>query len=383
MGIKNEDAISLIERILASRHFDNAKEQKKLLGFLFHNRGVALLARDIEEKLHGFGPHHANHNPGRTRTAVLELRDRLGAYAKESPREKWICGLPESTSGYQLQFRRAEQSGPVRFWETYLDTAEDVILVNGSHLFFFDPKQRKVLRLVDFNLDGRKEHIKEELKRQYPDIETTGFEPWHNVYLASGDVRAYELLLKWFHDKVGILLKRVNSRDIKDSEIIRATPILIGRNATNTLIADHMNSRECSHLSFRFNESGQVQIRDVTDEDRQALASFSLSPDGAISVPVETGPAFGIFTRIKNPTGYGHITMISCDYYAMVIARIVESLLNDRQAGEMLQKIDWPLSEELPDSFEMLFSVDLSPGRREGEGLPKLLCWRLHESPVS
>jgi hypothetical protein len=78
MPIENEEAISLIDRILGSVHFKKASDQVKIVKFLFKNRGKGkILARDIEEGAFGRGPTHPNHNPGRVRTAIVGLKLRL------------------------------------------------------------------------------------------------------------------------------------------------------------------------------------------------------------------------------------------------------------------------------------------------------------------
>lgn len=390
MGIKADEKSSLLKRILASPGFKNAPDQQKILTTLAAREGKKTLARDLEEIAMGRPPNHPDHNPGRMRIALIDTKAKLEAFAQNArkdpkAREKWKCVLPDGDEdarlGFHLRYIRAEETGPIRFWEAHLDSAEESLLVNGSHLFLYSTAERKILRLADFNASGRKDQILEKFAAKYPLTPLEGFEPWCDMYLATGEVRAHEHLLEYFHQKAGILLRRVNSRDVSEEAFLRSTPILVGRLATNSFICDNFNTRAGEHLDFRFDDKGVLRIRGIDEHgDRERLADFRVGKDSTISSPHGEKHAFGIFARIRNWTGYGHVTMILCDSYAMVIARIIEATLEEKQAARLLEKMGRSLSDELPDSFEMLFSVELSPGGRPGEGMPKLLTWRLHES---
>ena len=85
---------------------------------------------------------------------------------------------------------------------------------------------------------------------------------------------------------------------------------------------------------------------------------------------------FGLVTRLRNPSGYGYVTIISADSHARVVSQIVEVLTSDTLTKELLQKTRWSEHLELPESFEMIFATELSPGGLEGEGHAELLCWR-------
>ena len=54
----------------------------------------------------------------------------------------------------------------------------------------------------------------------------------------------------------------------------------------------------------------------------------------------------------------------------------MEVLTNERDASNLLQRMGWSKERELPESFELLFSIQLLPGGLDGEGFPKFLFWR-------
>jgi hypothetical protein len=371
---------ALIERIAGSKGFSAAKKRRKLLRLLFENRQRRLNGNEVEELFFG----EVGFDPARSRNALKEVRDELKKYAMQAAGDRWVCELPsaEENDGYQLLFRETKiQLKPSQcFWQPHVKTAEDVIVVSGSHLFFFDSNGEKVLRYTDVNVDNGKKETLSALKAAHKDCDVSVLEPWHNTYLATGDVQAYEALLRWFHREsgTGTLIRRVTSRDVTEAEVHRRTPILIGRPQTNPFIEKMMDSRHAAHLGYRIHTSkGMVRIKDIRPEEKVALSRFPISADGVVGPVTESGVVFGIVTRLRNPSGYGHVTIIACDYYAMVIARIAEALTNDKHAQEFLNRMKWPENKELPHSFEMLFAVTLSPGNLEGEGYPELLAWRM------
>jgi hypothetical protein len=376
-----QEFAALIDRIIKSKPLKEAPQQCELLGFLYKHRSEWLGAKQIEELHYGFGQLDSRHNPAHTRERIADLKGRLNEYAEQNPAESWRCDLPDAKrgEGYRLEFNPVEhkRTASQLFWKPHLEMPEDVMVVCGSHLFFFDPDRSAILRYYDFNVDKGREETLEALKAAHPEGYAERLEPWRDPYLSTGDVSAYEALLGWFHQQSGILIQRFISREVSDRAIHRSCPILVGRPQTNTFIGAIMASPEAAHLSYRMHAlRGSVKIHDLRNDEREALSGFPVTEDGVIGPAPERGAVFGIVTRLRNPSGYGHVTIIAGDYYAMVIARIAEVTTTDKLAEDLLRQMKWPSNQDLPDSFEMLFSVALSPGNLKGEGHPKLLCWR-------
>ena len=141
-----------------------------------------------------------------------------------------------------------------------------------------------------------------------------------------------------------------------------------------------MDSVSAKHLGYRIDSAlGAVRITNPTDPEKASLKKFGL--DGEILGPMKDwSVVFGLLTRLPNPSGYGHITIICADYWARVVTQIVDATTNDELAGTFLQRMNWPEDKPLPESFEVLFSVTLAPADLEAESLPTLLCWRLYEN---
>jgi hypothetical protein len=254
----------------------------------------------------------------------------------------------------------------------------DTVVISGSHLFFLNANRTKTLRYSDVNeTDGTTEAIVGVLKKSHPDCDANGLQPSHSTYLATGDVLASERLSRWFHRERGLLIERLTSRETTQTEVHRRTPILIGRPQTNPFIRTAMISREAAAHGYRIHSiPGTVEITNLRDNEREDLSDFPISANGVVGPIAGLGKVFGIVSRLKNPGGRGFITIIACDYYSMVIARIAETLTDDKLARELLERMRWPLGKPLPDEYELLFTTDLQPGEVSGEAYPKLVTWR-------
>ena len=373
---------ALIDGIVASKPFVGAPGQCALLMFLFENRNTPLMAKEIEEKHYRFPVKSHKHNPGHARERIDDLKKRLEAYASQAPGERWACRLPDAKrgEGYQLEVKKVQRKRTPSelFWSPHADRTEDVVMVCGHHLFFYDPSLNSALRYYDFNMSAGREETLAALKEKHPEGYKPGLEPLQSAYLSTGEVQAQARLQKWFFGRSGALIENFVSRDMPDREIYRKSPILLGRPGTNKFIQRIMDSPKAAHLGYRIHSSlGAVKITQATDDEKRSLSRFPMKA-GIVGPVPKWESIFGIFTRLRNPSGYGYVTIISADYYARVITQIVEALTSDRLASDLLAQMNWPAESDLPESFEMLFSIALSPAELEGEGHPELLCWRPH-----
>jgi hypothetical protein len=378
----------LIDRIKVASAFKDAPDKRAIIDFFWKRYPDALSDIDLEVEFFGNRQPREAIEGGRSRVALGDVRNRLKQFRTETRGEKWLLGISKGRGGYQLVFSLADRplSATQSFWNAHLRSFEDPILISGSHMFFFDMLSNKITRYYDFNVaDSSKEAILAKLISAYPEASDpergiSTLEPWRDLYLSSGDVHAHEAFLKWFHreSESRILMTRITCRQITIGEISRKNAILIGRPQTNPIIGKLMDSPpQATKFAFRIHPlKGALQITNLNPRDLADLNRFPISPDGMVGPILQDGKVFGVFTRFPNPGGRGHITIISCGHYAMIIARIVEAMTNDVQATELLKRMGWPLNEPLPEAFEMIFTVDLSPGGLEGEGFPQLVTWR-------
>jgi len=380
MGDDAEQA-ALIERMLVSRFFNRAVDRSDLLRFLYHQKSRLMSAKDIEVE---FFEGSSNDEPARTRVAIAEIKQALEKYNDWAKDERLKCEIPKATDagGYRLKFQSVAKglSATRLLWKVHLDSPEDMIFVTGWRLFFFDPAQNAVLRYYGVSVGDKTKEGPEDLKMLAPRRDYESLEALPNHYLSAGDVEAYDMLMRWVHAQTGFLIRRVTCRDIQDKEIFRRSPILVGRPGGNHFIKRFLSSAEGSHLSYRIIDTakGTIRIIDINDEERAALKDLPISPEGIVGPAAGRDSVFGIVARLRNPSGYGHVTIISCDLNAKIIARIMEVMTNEKDASELLSKMRWPMDRELPDSFEILFSITLLPGGLDGEGFPRFLCWRRH-----
>jgi hypothetical protein len=377
----NADQAALIERMIVSKFWNRAEGRSDLLRFLFQHKGRLLSSKDIEVEFFGGNP--AN-DTTRVRVAILGLKKAIDKYDVWAKDERLKCEIlnADDAGGYQLTFQSVAKglSATRLFWKAHLEAPEDMILVTGWRLFFFDPTQNAVLRYYGVKVgDKTKELLPEDLKELAPRKDYEILEALPNHYLSAGDVEAYDILMRWVFAQTGFLIRRTTSRDIQDREIQRRSPILVGRPGSNHFIKRFLSSSQGMHLAYRIPDAtkGAIQIVDINDNERTVLKDYPISPEGVVGPDRKGESVFGIVARLRNPSGYGgHVTVISCDLNARIVARIMEVLTSERDASNLLEKMNWPKDRDLPESFEMLFSIALLPGGLEGEGFPRFLCWR-------
>lgn len=383
MTTTNQEQASLVERILSTKPFINAGKRRKLLIYLYENRDRFIGGKEISHEVLGTPATKDEYmyDAGRVRERCMDLRDALKRYA-ESASDRWICELPEGTrgEGYRLEFRPRNSmvSATEAFWAPHLESPEDIVVICGDHLFFFDPSQNTVFRVYDLNIDGDKDEIRSALKSAYPKLHRQNLEPSHNFYLSTGEVHAYEILQKWIYHKSGVLVPRFTGREVHPGKIHRSSPVLLGRPATNRFMKSILDSPQAEHLAYRVHTSiGAVHISNPTPEEAERLSKrFPFSREGTLGPVPNWESAFGIVSRLPNPGGYSAVTIISYHYYAKVVTQIIEELTNEKLASLLLHQMNWEPGDRLPESFEMLFSVKLAPGNIEGEGRAELLLWR-------
>lgn len=375
-----QEQAALIERILSTPAFIKAPLRKALLRFLFENTERFTDGKEIARKVFEIPDKDYAYDAGRVRERCLDLRTALEQY--EDEREAiWRCRLPDAVrgEGYRLEFAKIKRkySATELFWRPHLDAPQRLLVVCNSHLFFHNPAQFSSLRFYDTNTEGDSDEALAALKLKHPEAYKPELEA-SRVYLSAGEVNAFEALQRWFHERTGSLIQRRISRDMASRDILNSSPILLGRPDANKFIRRILNSPEAAHLGYRFHKPlGAVKIDAPREQEMRALSRFPFTAEGILGPVPKWEMVFGIATRLPNPSGQGAVTIISADYYATVITQIADALTSEDQAARLLAQMNRSADTPLPDSFEMLFAVRLSPGSMEGEGHAELLAWRM------
>jgi hypothetical protein len=371
---------SLVQKILTSTRFENASTMRDIFIYLFKNTHRFVSRNELALEVYKANAkdtqlsvaNSAAERCGALREALKEFVEGPGT------NEPWRCELLPGIrgQGYRLKFVKRDTSPTELFWCPHLEAPNRIVVVCNSHLFFHDPEQNSSFRFYDTNAEGDAEEALALLRKLHPKAYKKGLLPIR-FYLSSGEVNAYAHLQSWFHTHAGVLIPRRVSRDVQAREILNSSPILLGRPDANSFIKRILNSPEASHLAYRFHKPlGAVKINAPRKDEIKALSRFPLSSGGVLGPVPNWEVVFGIVTRLPNPSGYGSVTIISADYYATVIAQIAAALTSDEQASRLLAQMNWPAGKSLPESFEMLFAVRLSPGNMEGEGHAELMAWR-------
>ena len=380
MSHVDQEHLSLIRRVTSDKTFSATPDLVEFLEFLFKHRAKKLQAKEIEA-LHYHRESDATNDPSHTRERIFQVRKRLRRYFLGARGEKWTCKvLNIRRSGYQLTFQLAQsqRSATESFWQPHLAAEKDVVVVTGAHLFFYDSTGNGAIRYYDFNDDGNPREVVEKFKAKHQQFAHMPMEPLHRSYLSSGEVYAFEKLQRWFHERTGELLERQTSRDLSDTKLHGVSPILLGRPATNRFIQKIMGSADAERFGYRIHQPlGAIRIYNPSERERRDLARFSLTDDGVLGPVPGWRMVFGILTRMRNPSGYGHLTVVAADFQARVITQIIEALTEEKFTSQILTRTGWPLGEDMPEEFEMLFAVPLAPGGLEGEGHAELIACRL------
>jgi hypothetical protein len=376
----NSEEAKLIDRIKASG-FIKTKRGRNLLQFLFDHRAESLSAKEIEVDHFNRPIGHPGHNETNSRVACGALRRELDDYAKSHPGESLKCELPNAKlhGGFQLHFAGIDSSKTETelFWKPHLGGRVKTLVIGGDLLFFFELDADRVFRYYNVNLSLKEADPVASYKQSHPGDKDLRLEALEHSYLSTGEVRAFELLQQWFYDREGILLHRSTCRDISDAQIIKSAPILLGRPATNRFMKTFMSSPEGSSLGFHVDGPvGTIRISKITSKERVALANFPLSKEGVLGPSSGWKTIFGVVTRMPNPGGYGHLTIISADSQANVYSAIIEALTDNVLLKQIMAQAGWSLDSGIPDSFELLLAVTRSPAGMNGESKARLLLHR-------
>jgi len=365
---------ALIEKIIVSRDFGKTDGQDELLRWLYENRAKRFQAKGIEEQFYKNPIDGPNNKPGHSRERIMNLRERLETVqGAKSWRNEIKVEIEQRGEGYQLVFKQEseKQLATELFWGPYLEAPQDIRIITNTHLFFYEPELNYAFRYGDLDYDERKRgHRKtplEMLEDEHQEAVIENLQPIYR-YLSEYEVLAFEKLQQWFFGRSGVLLERRVSQEFADEDIHDVSPVLLGRPGANRFIGQLYVSSDTKHLAYRFEPPmGTVRIKGTqTEREKKALLRFDPKHD----------TVFGIVARLPNPGGGGSITMISAEYYSRAVMQMVSALTDDRRLERLFNQMEWPLDAEVPESFEMLFAVRVSPGNIEGAGHAELLCWR-------
>ena len=371
----------LLDAIEASDGFKDAARLKEVLRYLFATPGQK-------------GETIATHfriQEATFRRRVEAIRLRLERYAKSEDglRQDWRCDCP--LNAYDLKFIRITKPTK-RFWQAHIDSQRPVIVVCNELMFFQDFKENKIIRFTNVNPETDRKNVQlAELRNLHPKAlqDNPKLEPIF-LYLVSSEVEAADKLSEWFEENDGRKVERKISRKIGD-EIFKTSPVLLGTTRTNRYVRKFLeeSATDLHRFSYRFTtDFREIEILNLDrfPEERKRIDEYEKqerqSRKGIIlSSRIEAeGLAFGVVWRMILPGtgGRGAVTMIGSDS-TLVMRQIALALLDDDEVGRYLEKMQVPLSEYLPATFELLFAVMIEPrGIEFSAGLPELVGWRVY-----
>lgn len=363
-----------------AKEFKSAKDQKKLLEYLFGRRGNPPYAKDIEADVYKRDPSHSLHNPGHARERIGEFKLRLETYASRNPTEKWHCNLPgaEDKDGYRLQFL-LRQTLVEQLWEPHFTSGKFISVVCDPLLFFYDHAEGRMLRFVDTNIEGlNRERATDELQLKHPGKTPEKLIAGH-FYVDVGALLASERLREYFWNFKQVRVPLVFDKDGVGQDWTKGSPVLLGTARTNTFIRRILGAPETKALRYRLHleKFAWVTIDRPSDSDVSRLLALGpiIEWNKENTSFTTTSPEFtiGIVSRFKDPRGgSGFITLITSDATRNT-TQLAEALTDDKQFGGICEQMG---IKNLPESFEMLFLVKLWPGDLDDEaGEAQLIGW--------
>lgn len=382
----------LIENITASRLFSGAPKLCRLLEYFYENKDRRVAPEELEHDHYGRLKGTAEHDPGHARLTANELKNKLVQYAQHAPQEEWLrCELLPSArgEGYKLSFYAS--SATAFFWSPHLGSGKEITVVCDPLLFFYDHANGTMLRFVDTNIDksDRKQAL-DELERLHPGVNADNdLVPGH-FYLNAGAIMAAESLRDYFWNHAKRRVPLILTKDGLKKQLLSSSPIMVGTIRTNTVMKEIFSSPVAKGIAYRMS-AGKfpwVTVAKPTQREQDALVKplgmkidrdgngvLEMRGNGRID-SLTSEATLGIVTRLANPLGTGAITLIS-SYSILNVAKIATALTDETRMKGFFTQMDWPLEPQLPESFEMMFRVNLAPANMDDEATDaKLLCWR-------
>ena len=223
-----------------------------------------------------------------------------------------------------------------------------------------------------------------ELKLKHEDFFKDTLTPGH-LYLDIGSFYASERLRAWFSLNSDKYLPVRISYETSSKDIFNASPIFLGSIRTNAFLRNFYASPAARKLAYRLHPEKYSFVTVTKPKERDIRVLSQLGMEVSDDVGVLTTPrrelTLGHVTRIPNPGGAGHMTIITSDA-TYAVDKMAETVCSDEHLAEIMRQTGWADDEPLPDTFEWLFLVRLWPaGNADEAKKPELLTWRMPPPP--
>jgi hypothetical protein len=321
------------------------------------------------------------------RDQITRLRTVLATHNEENPDQPWTFSLDlgSRSTGYQLTVSRGRQTPSKNFWSPHLIPSKESPVICDPLLFFYDHASTQVTRFMDTNIDtpslsGALAQLKLKHEAFYKETLTPG-----HLYLDIGSFNATERLRAWFSRNSDKYLPVRISYETNSKDVFNTCPIFIGSIRTNVFLRNFYASPAARKLAYRLHPEKYAFATVAGPKERDIRVLSQLGLEVSDNVGILTTPrrelTLGHITRVPNPGGAGHMTIITSDA-TYAVDKMAEAVCSDEHLAEIFRQTGWPADEPLPDSFEWLFLIRLWPaGNADEAKKPELLTWRMPRPP--
>lgn len=230
----------LLHRILASRHFAHAESLKRILRYIIakSKEGESSIREyDVAVQALGRPRSFDPKSDPIVRVSVAGIRQRLQSYFEsEGSKETRRLEIPEGQ--FRATFRevaggagkRPATSATTRFWDPYITSGTDNILVYSEVLFFRDENYNYIRNIFVNDVATGQQQIQERL----PEVDFDRFRPSFH-FTSAGDMHCVLFLSKHFQDMERRLEVR-NSRFASWNELRHCNLMFVGSSRTSKYI---------------------------------------------------------------------------------------------------------------------------------------------------
>jgi hypothetical protein len=354
--MNQESRQSLLERILASRHFANADSLKRILRYLCARSqevpGAQIKEFDIAINVLGRTAAFDPKVDPIVRVSIASVRERLRAYFENEGRAEALrLAIPKGQ--YRAVFTTSKPPaeappafkprGPAldKFWRPYLTGARENILI-FTELLFLRSDEGDFLRNIYVNdLSAAREQLQE----RFPGLKLDKFRPTFH-FASAGEVMCLLSLVRLFTE-LGVRIETRNSRFSSWTALRQANVILLGSARTNSfsdslqggndfvIKADHI-----ANLAPRAGEESVYRGARFTDGKLEKLTEYAL------------------VTRRPSLTPGCFITLIAANH-GRAIEGAGDFLTHEDKLQELLITMQLAETDSLPPHFQLLLRVDM------------------------
>lgn len=344
---------ALVERILASRYFREARRLRWILRYLMERAGDPDVPapKEWEIAVEALG-RPKDFDPRKdpiVRVSVACVRERLALYfSKEGRTEPLRLMIPKGE--YRLVFYRTGEeirsdarSACERFWQPYLLAGNDNYVLFSELLFFHDGEGTFYRNTWLNDPSGPRELLTDVL----PGLATKALQPCFE-YISAGEMRCLDALQEFFAGR-GVPVQICSFRELEKEDVECANLILVGSARSHPMIASLQE-----HATFRL-ERSRVCLRGK--RGNRSRFSEREWPQGRLHRRRD----FAVVQRSVTREG-GTITVLGAND-GLCIQALGETLTREPSLALVLNTLAPALPDRgLPSRFELLFQIEAIRG---------------------